>query len=93
MSDEKGAICQSCGMPLEINNADTRGTNSDGSRNEEYCHFCFVDGAFKEPDLILDQQIEKLTKMGVEKLVMPEEEARAWATGVLPNLKRWRTNS
>ncbi len=91
MNDEKSALCQSCGMPLELNNADARGTNADGSRNEEYCHFCFVDGNFKEPDLTLEQQIAKLTKMGVEKLQMPEEEANAWANGVLPNLKRWAT--
>lgn len=30
--------CQSCGMPLQ--NQDELGTNSDGSRNEEYCCYC-----------------------------------------------------
>jgi len=34
-------FCQSCGMPLT---ADLLGTNADGSRNMDYCIFCYKDG-------------------------------------------------
>ena len=42
--------CQSCGMPL-VSDTDY-GTNQDGSKNNEYCAFCFKDGKFThDPDL------------------------------------------
>ena len=37
-------FCQSCGMPLQKN--EELGTNHDGSKNEEYCCYCYKDGAF-----------------------------------------------
>ncbi len=36
-------FCQSCGMPLTEK---VLGTNADGSRNEDYCIYCYKDGAF-----------------------------------------------
>ena len=42
MSETK--FCQSCGMPLD--SKDVCGTNQDGSINEEYCIYCYKDGAF-----------------------------------------------
>ena len=32
-------FCQSCGMPLQKN--EELGTNHDGSKNEEYCCYCY----------------------------------------------------
>ena len=37
-------FCQSCGMPLTKD--DDCGTNADGSRNYDYCQYCFKDGRF-----------------------------------------------
>ena len=34
----KQYLCQSCGMPLGDEN---RGTNADGSYNEDYCFYCY----------------------------------------------------
>jgi len=34
--------CQACGMPLTKD--EEKGTNADGSKNEEYCVYCFKDG-------------------------------------------------
>ena len=31
-------FCQSCGMPLS---PEVLGTNADGSKNEEYCIYCY----------------------------------------------------
>lgn len=39
----KVSFCQSCGMPL---NDDILGTNADGSKNEDYCIYCYKDGSF-----------------------------------------------
>lgn len=36
-------FCQSCGMPLT---EEILGTNADGSKNEDYCIYCYKDGAF-----------------------------------------------
>lgn len=36
-------FCQSCTMPTD-NEAD-RGTEKDGSKNSEYCKYCYKDGA------------------------------------------------
>ena len=36
-------FCQSCGMPLT---EDVLGTDADGSKNEDYCIYCYKDGAF-----------------------------------------------
>lgn len=36
-------FCQSCGMPLTN---EILGTNADGSKNEDFCIYCYKDGAF-----------------------------------------------
>jgi len=33
-------FCQSCGMPL---NPEVLGTEKDGSKNEEYCTYCYAE--------------------------------------------------
>ncbi len=39
----KQKFCQSCGMPLT---EEILGTNYDNTKNEDYCIYCFKDGAF-----------------------------------------------
>ena len=34
-------FCQSCGMPLS--DATVLGTETNGSKNEEYCCYCYAD--------------------------------------------------
>ena len=36
-------FCQSCGMPLT---EEVLGANVDGSKNEDYCMYCYKDGNF-----------------------------------------------
>ena len=36
-------FCQCCGMPMGDTN-ELYGTNADGSKNEEYCKYCFENG-------------------------------------------------
>ena len=41
-------------MPL---NDENRGTNADGSRSEDYCMYCYKNGAFTQ-DFTMGQMIE-----------------------------------
>ena len=47
------SFCQSCGMPLT---EDVLGTNADGSKNEDYCIYCYRDGHFLQ-DCTMDEMI------------------------------------
>ena len=47
-------FCQSCGMPLT---EELLGTNADGTRNEDYCIYCYKDGKFLQ-DCTMDEMIE-----------------------------------
>lgn len=83
-----GPFCQSCGMPLEK----TRdfGTDLTGLRVNDYCHWCFSDGVFTEPEISLPDMIDKCVGIMAKKKIMPEVQARALIANVLPKLKRWR---
>ena len=38
-------FCQSCGMPLSDVN---KGTNADGSQNNDFCIYCYKEGRFTQ---------------------------------------------
>ena len=35
------------------------GTNSNGNQNQEYCRYCYQNGNFTDPDITVEQMIEK----------------------------------
>ena len=76
-------ICQSCSMPLGSEN--DLGTNADGSKNKEYCHFCLKDGKFTDEGITMEQKIDKMVSMA-KKMNIPEDKARAMASATLPTL-------
>lgn len=82
---EKGLICQSCSMPIE--QEEHIGTNHDGSKNNDYCVFCFKDGSFTD-NMSLDAFIENSLQFASE-VGMSEEEMREYCKKMLPTLKRW----
>ena len=43
MDNKEMKFCQSCGMPLTD---ELLGTNANGSKNDDYCFYCYKDGAF-----------------------------------------------
>ncbi len=79
-------ICQSCGMPLTEN--DQFGTNKDGSRNDDYCIYCYKDGEFIDK-VTMEEYIEICSKYGKEA-DMTEEEMKAHCQKLFPTLKRWK---
>lgn len=84
----QGPFCQSCGMPL--GKPEDFGTMREGIRSNEYCHFCFADGAFTNPTMAMSEMTDLCTRE-LAKTGMPATEARALMTRTLPLLKRWRT--
>jgi len=84
----KGPFCQSCGMPME--RAADFGSEKTGLKNNDYCHYCFVDGAFVNPRMSMPEMIDFCVETMAQRRVMPEAEARTLMNTVIPMLKRWR---
>ena len=87
-SRQKGPFCQSCGMPLAT--PDDFGTAATGMRINSYCRHCYDAGAFTEPNITATQMIDRSVGMMARQGIMPEPEARAQMTDVIPRLQRWR---
>lgn len=84
-------FCQSCGMPL---NDENRGTNADGSKNEDYCMYCYQNGKFTN-DCTMDEMIEFCAQFvdEVNKNMpkpMTKEEYKDVMRQYFPMLKRWK---
>lgn len=83
--------CQSCGMPLGIfEGQDNFGTDSHGSKSQEYCMFCYKDGAFTNPGLTLDEMISMSVQFMTTELKYSEQRAKELSNSVIPNLRRWK---
>ena len=84
-------FCQSCGMPLT---EEFFGTNSDGTKNEEYCKYCFKDGAFtgdmtmEEMAAFCTQFVDDYNKHTGQNL--SREEYKQMLLQYYPTLKRWK---
>lgn len=79
-------FCQSCSMPLD--DAAMTGTEKDGSKSQEYCKYCYQDGAFINPSMTLDE-MNVLVKTQMEKMKI-DKSIINMALNSLPTLKRWR---
>lgn len=80
-------ICQSCTMPLT---EDVLGTNTDGTKNPDYCHYCYKDGAFTSEET-MEQMIETCVPFTLEAGAFANaEDARAAMQSQFPTLKRWK---
>ena len=84
----KGPFCQSCGMPLE--KPDDFGTGANGFRINDYCHYCFQNGAFTEPNITMQAMIDKCVGIMAKQGIMQEAQAKALMFEVIPKLKRWQ---
>jgi hypothetical protein len=82
--------CQSCGMPISAN-FHNLGTNADSSSSDQYCSFCYKNGAFTQPDLKVDDMIRmSIENMTGDDLRMPLDKATELAHRVIPTLGRWK---
>ena len=87
MSKTVGPLCQSCGMPIQ--DPKDFGTTASGAKNLDYCRFCYQDGKFTDPDITLEQMIEKCTGIAATKKNMTEDKAKEIVSDYMPRLKRW----
>ncbi len=86
-------ICQSCAMPMA--DESLYGTNADGSKNSDYCIYCYKDGKFLQ-DCTMDEMIEHCAGFIDEvnkNLEHPitKEEYIGQMKMYFPHLKRWRS--
>ena len=84
-------FCQSCGMPLSDA---VLGTNADGSKNDEYCLYCFKDGAFTG-DFIMEEMVQFCAQFVDEYNKntgnsLNKEEYKDVLRQFYPHLKRWQ---
>ena len=89
--DRKQPFCQSCGMPLTD---EIRGTNADGSRNEDYCIYCYKNGEFTQA-FTMTQMIEFCLQFldqwnAQAGLNLTPVQAKEQMLQHFPHLKRWK---
>lgn len=83
---EQTLWCQSCSMPLA--NEEVWGSEANGNRTNEYCMYCYQNGAFTQPNLTMQEMLESCVPHMV-KDGMEEQRAREILQGAMPYLKRW----
>ena len=76
--------CQCCGMPLDDT---TYSREPDGAFNEEYCKWCYVDGAYayESMDTLVDFLVTHFPGEDV-----PIDQKRARLSSALSQLKHWK---
>lgn len=82
----KNIVCQSCGMP--ITDKSQFGTNKDGSKSEDFCKYCFVDGEFIDK-VDMEEYIDMCSQYGAQA-GMTNEEMKKYCEKLFPTLKRWK---
>ena len=78
-------ICQCCGMPLTDDDAVSR--EPDGTFNEDYCKWCYTDGAFTYTS---QEQLIAFCAEHMASDAWPKEQVRAHMQAVVPELKHWK---
>lgn len=86
--------CQSCGMPLTKG---TRGTEHDGSQNNDFCLYCYKHGTFVDDCTMEDMIAISLQHMKESGILAEqgktEEETLEFLNSFFPDLKRWKKSS
>ena len=83
--------CQCCGMPMG-NTDEMYGTEADGSKNNDYCKYCYENGEFTS-NSTMEEMIEIcVPHMAGAHSGMSEDDARKMISEFLPKLKRWKRN-
>jgi hypothetical protein len=65
------------------------GTEAYGVRSNDYCAYCYREGAFLTPDITMEQMRDLCVDKMVELGVMPRDQASKLMRETLPRLKRW----
>jgi len=90
MFKSKKICCQSCAMPLskDLKHA---GTEKNGEKSSTYCIYCYQNGVFTEPDITLEQMVDKV-KAKLKEFYIPGF-LSGFFTKNIPHLKRWHKSN
>ena len=72
-------------MPLDQD--ELLGTEKNGSKNHDYCTYCYADGRFTKPDMKLSE-MKVIVRTQMEKIHAPGDVIEKAVNG-LSQLKRW----
>lgn len=79
-------VCQCCGMPLNDDGMISK--EPDGSFNDDYCKWCYMDGRFTYDSKA--SLLDYLVGYMPNPENIPEEERRSQFDGYLSQLKHWK---
>ena len=83
---ETKLFCQSCTMPID--NIADRGTEKDAGKSDEYCRYCYQNGALVNSKMTFEEMksrvITQMKKMNLSPAIIDKSVKN------LPYLKRWR---
>ena len=82
--------CQSCGMMFTA--PGQHGHEADGSVNEDFCTWCYDDGAYTY-ETTMEDMIEDCAPRMSEAVGWSIDECASLMGAVLPTLKRWREDA
>lgn len=89
MEEQKGPFCQSCGMPMD--KTECFGIDDRGFRNNDYCVHCYENGKFTDPNITMEEMIDLVTDIVIEKTKKSKEDVEEMAKSFIPTLKRWKS--
>lgn len=85
---EHTKFCQSCGMPLRT--PEVHGTCAAGKKSEDYCIYCYQNGAFTW-NCTMDEMIEFCLRLALQHTPSLDKAAAcAQMQQWFPTLKRWQ---
>lgn len=79
--------CQSCGMMFTA--PDQHGHEADGTEVEDFCRWCYDDGAYTY-ETTMEDMIEDCAPRMAEAMGWTVDESASLLGAVLPTLKRWK---
>lgn len=83
--ESRGPFCQSCHMPLT--RPEEFGSDECGYRVDDYCRHCYIGGAFTDPDVTLEQVMDRCVSIMARRNIIPEAKAGDVLHRVMPRMK------
>jgi radical SAM superfamily enzyme len=72
-------------MPLDTQ--EIKGTEKDGTKSNEYCMYCYANGAYTDPDMTMEE-MKVIIETQMKKMNLPDHLIEL-SVKMLPSLKRW----
>jgi hypothetical protein len=76
---------------MPIDSIDDRGTEKNGTVSNEYCKYCYQQGAFTTPGITMDQ-MKTFMQSKMQEMKIPADILQR-SLELLPKLKRWQKSN